>query len=93
MSHPRPTGTGAGAVPCAANPATGGGQYVHPEGTCACFRGGPAPVWVSAPEIAVLGDRPGVFDTSWIGQATRGWTRDRTVRGRVRAWLRRRLGR
>ncbi|NJC82905.1 hypothetical protein [Planosporangium mesophilum] len=73
-------------VPCAADPGAGGWRHVHPEGRCTCFTGGPAPVRLPTPEIAVLADRPGVFDTSWIGQGTR--RRTRPVRGRVSGWLR-----
>jgi hypothetical protein len=88
MSRPRSTEADPGPVPCAAGPGTGGVQYVHPEGICACFWGGPAPVRAPAPETAVLAGRPGVFDTSWIGQATNGRKRTFRARGRVRAWLR-----
>jgi hypothetical protein len=90
MSRPGSTQAGPGPVPCAAGPGTSGGQYVHPEGICACFWGGPAPVRAAAPEVAGLAGRPGVFDTSWIGQATSPRNR---ARGRVRAWLRRLFGR
>ena len=30
-------------VPCLLFPAFGTGDYEHPEGVCACFRGGPPP--------------------------------------------------
>lgn len=73
-------------TPCAVHPRTGAGALVHPDGQCACFHGGPAPVHVLDPEIAVLADRPGVFDTSWIGQAADG---PPAQRGPVRALLRR----
>jgi hypothetical protein len=33
-----------GATWCVARPGFAPGQFVHPEGECACFRGGPAPV-------------------------------------------------
>lgn len=33
-----------GAVWCVAQPGFRPGQFVHPEGECACFRGGPAPI-------------------------------------------------
>jgi hypothetical protein len=92
MSRPRRTEVGAGPVPCAADSGAGG-VLVHPEGICACFAGGPAPVRASAPEIAVLANRPGVFDTSWIGQATRGRKRNHPAPERVRVWLRRLLRR
>jgi hypothetical protein len=75
-----------GQTPCAVHPRTGGGNLVHPDGPCACFHGGPAPVHVLDPEIAVLADRPGVFDTSWIGQTADG---PPAQRGPVRALLRR----
>jgi hypothetical protein len=90
MSRPGSTEAETGPVPCAAGPGTGAAQYVHPEGICACFWGGPAPVRAPAPEIAVLAGRPGVFDTSWIGQETK---RAYRARRRVRGWLRRLSGR
>jgi hypothetical protein len=31
-------------VPCVRFPAFGLGQYIHPEGICACFHGGPGPI-------------------------------------------------
>jgi hypothetical protein len=31
------------AVPCVRFPGFGAGDYEHPEGVCACFRGGPSP--------------------------------------------------
>jgi hypothetical protein len=93
MSRPGTIKAGVGTVPCAADPGTGAGRYVHPEGVCACFWGGTAPVWVPAPEIAVLANHPGVFDTSWIGQATRGRKPHHRALGRVRAWLKRLAGR
>ena len=36
------------AVPCAARPSTG---FVHPDGACRCFVGGPPPEF--APSIAI----------------------------------------
>jgi hypothetical protein len=86
MSRPQPIDAGPDPVPCSVNPGDGTGRYVHPEGVCACFRGGPAPVRVPAPQIALLADRPGVFDTSAIGRATR---RRGALARRIRAWLRR----
>jgi hypothetical protein len=81
-------------APCAAATEAGpGGRYVHPEGACACFRGGPAPVLVEAPEIAALADHPGVFDTSWIGQPTGRPDPELPVTQRVRIWLSRLRGR
>ena len=43
----------AAAVPCLRFPGFGFGDYEHPEGVCACFRGGPspsrrAPAWPAA---------------------------------------------
>lgn len=38
-----------GAVWCVANPGFRPGQFVHPEGECACFRGGPAPIAALSP--------------------------------------------
>jgi hypothetical protein len=73
-------------APCAAHPRAAGGDLVHPEGSCACFRGGPAPVLAPNPELVALADRPGVFDTSWIGQPTEDEPKRRRP---MRAWLRR----
>ena len=38
-----------GAVWCVASPGFRLGQFVHPEGECACFRGGPAPIATRSP--------------------------------------------
>lgn len=38
-----------GAVWCVASPGFRPGQFVHPEGECACFRGGPAPIATRSP--------------------------------------------
>jgi hypothetical protein len=58
------------AVPCLRFPGFGTGDYEHPEGVCACFRGGPAPrrrapawpaafvSWLSAEEAALIWGRP-----------------------------------
>jgi len=40
------------AVPCVRYPGYSAAQFVHPEGVCACFHGGPAP-------IAAPSSRPG----------------------------------
>ena len=53
---PRSTGLAAVTatpVPCLRFPGFGTGDYEHPEGVCACFRGGPPPrrratVWPAA---------------------------------------------
>jgi hypothetical protein len=85
MSRPHQTDAAPEPVPCAASPG-GAGRYLHPEGVCACFRGGPAPILVLAPEVALLAGRPGVFDTTAVGQPTR---RRRPLGERVRRWFRR----
>lgn len=43
--RPQMNATGA-AVWCVRYPGVPGGTYIHPEGECACARGGPAPVRV-----------------------------------------------
>ena len=90
MSRSQPTEAGPTPMPCAAKPGDGTARYVHPEGACACFHGGPAPVRVPTAEAAVLADRPGVFDTTAIGQPAR---RRRAPADRLRTWLNRLLGR
>jgi hypothetical protein len=54
------------AVPCFRFPGFGAGEYEHPEGVCACFRGGPPPrrrtptwspaflSWITAEEAALI---------------------------------------
>jgi hypothetical protein len=81
------TEAGPAMVPCAASGAAGGGYYVHPEGVCACFSGGPAPIWVPLPERTLLHNRPGVFDTSWVGQESPKLRRPRRVTARGRDLL------
>ena len=46
------------AVPCARFPGFGAGQLVHPEGVCACFHGGPAPVRAITPAVHGLAPAP-----------------------------------
>lgn len=88
MSRSHPIEAGPTPMPCAAKPSDGTAQYVHPEGACACFHGGPAPVRVLAPELAVLASRPGVFDTTAVGQPTGARRAGAGLVGRLRAWLR-----
>jgi hypothetical protein len=54
------------AVPCLRFPGFGAGEFEHPEGVCACFRGGPPPrrgapagsdaliAWLTAEEAALI---------------------------------------
>jgi hypothetical protein len=36
-------------VPCVRYPGYSAAQFVHPEGVCACFHGGPAPIAAPSP--------------------------------------------
>jgi hypothetical protein len=57
---------GSTAVPCLRFPGFGAGEYEHPEGACACFRGGLPPrrgtpagsealiAWLTAEEAALI---------------------------------------
>lgn len=41
-------------VPCVRFPGFGAGEYEHPEGVCACFRGGPSPRRTAPPGTEAL---------------------------------------
>ncbi len=45
-------------VPCVRYPGYSAAQFVHPEGVCACFHGGPAPVASPTPSPVTEGTVP-----------------------------------
>jgi hypothetical protein len=45
-------------VPCVRYPGYSAAQFVHPEGICACFHGGPAPIAAPTPPPVAEGSVP-----------------------------------